>query len=135
MQRPDNPNLPALQENVSSLLSSLMFLFNEPFDPVRLSKLPEFKTFLLKNDIDLIESLTNFKAFAVNRTEDLLSAGKTNRKRKRLDSSIYLKNMYTLLADKSNDSIEREIPNSNEGDAAGGSASPPPKKYSHSISK
>lgn len=67
-----------------------MFLFNKSLDPVRLSKLPEFKTFLLKNNIDLIETLTNFKAFAVNPTEDFLSAGKTNRKRNRLDSSIYL---------------------------------------------
>lgn len=86
-----------LQGNMSSLLNSLMFLFT---DPARLRKLPEFKSSIVQHNLDLVETLINLKALAVNPTEGFLPVGKTNCKRICDNSRLSLKNKYALLADK-----------------------------------
>lgn len=57
-----------LQQNMSSLLNNLMFLFCELFDSVRLSKLSDFKRFIANHDFNMVEILTNIKALVVDWT-------------------------------------------------------------------
>lgn len=66
IQRDDYSTQSHLHHNVSSLLTNLMFLYCEQFDPVKLGKLSEFKRFLANHDFDLLEILTNLKAIAVD---------------------------------------------------------------------
>lgn len=59
-----------------------MFLFCEPFDPNKLSKLTERKKFILNLNIEVLDILTNLKAIAVNRSDGFIP-GNSNSKRKR----------------------------------------------------
>lgn len=55
----ENKTKAELPQNVSNLLSDIIFLFSAPFDPVKLNNLRSLKKFIINHDLNTYTIFSN----------------------------------------------------------------------------
>lgn len=120
-----------LQNTVSTLLTSLAFLFVEPFNPLKLLELTAFAHFIANHSLNMQMLLLDLKVINQVNTNDGFTTVTNNRKRplENNNSSIPLANKFKVLEDQT--IADNGMDTENRGDVVGEHSPPSQKNKIH----